>query len=497
MRILPLACVISLALPLRAKDLPAPPEFYPVREFIQQAITNHRTPSLAVAVMQSNKLVWAEGFGVAELDAKRAASADALYLLASVSKPIAATGLMLLVERGKVHLDWPANHFLPKAKLRAHAGNADDITVRRLLNHTSGIGLHYNFYYDTAPPPRDETITRYGFAYNPPGTRYEYCNLGFGIVDHITSLQSRESWTRFMEKELFDRAGMKSTGGRVRPGLEKQASAQYTTDAGGRFTRIAPYGFDHDGASAVWSTANDLAKFARMHLGGGVVDFRTVLKAETVAAMQVPGTATLTNAPDPGYGLGWFIGRANGHRAVWHTGGMPGVSTIVRLYPDRDAALVVLCNSDVRGLVADTERRLAQTILGPASANPIAAAAGALGAGVRSAATSTTNSFAGNWEGKLAHFEGDIPLRLEVGTNGVVRAKLGTRDFAQLDRVAFRQGKLHGETEGFLKTQPGYHGPVNLEFRLERGGERLTGVCVASARGYFALSHYVELQKVK
>lgn len=316
-------------------------------------------------------------------------------------------------------------------------------------------------------------------------------------MDYVTSLKAREPWTRFMEKELFDPAGMKSSGGRVRPGLEKRASAQYTADAGGRFTRIKSYGFDHDGASAVWSTVNDLARFARLHLGLGTVDFRRVLKAETVAMMHVPGTASLTNAPDPGYGLGWFTGRANGRKAVWHTGGMPGVSTILRLYPDDDAALVVLCNSEARGLVADTERRLAQAMFGVAGQPANAPTAAGIARALAGAPPAATNSFAGAWAGKLVHFEGDIPLRVEVATNGVVRAKFGSRDIAPLERVAVRGGRLHGETEAVLRTQPGYHGPVNLEFRLERTGEKLTGVCVASAKGYFALSHYVELARTK
>src|SRR5690606_12827049 len=99
------------------------------------------------------------------------------------SKPITATALMVLVERGKVDLDQPANVYLGDAKLRSYVWDASGATVRRLSNHTAGLPLHYQFFYEDEgrePPSRDESIRRYGVLTAPPGERYQYANFGYG-----------------------------------------------------------------------------------------------------------------------------------------------------------------------------------------------------------------------------------------------------------------------------------------------------------------------------
>src|SRR5262245_22772725 len=96
-----LAPVFFLVLAAQAA---APPEFKPVREYIEEQVRAGKAPSLAVAVVREGKVVWAEGFGVGDLEKKTPATADSIYLLASVSKPITATGLMVLKDRGLVDL---------------------------------------------------------------------------------------------------------------------------------------------------------------------------------------------------------------------------------------------------------------------------------------------------------------------------------------------------------------------------------------------------------
>ncbi len=111
-----------------------------------------------MAVAHEGEIIWEEGFGWADRENRTPASEHTLYSLASISKPITATGLMLLVERGKVDLDKPIDDYLGEAKLRARVGDASEATVRRVANHTSGLPLHYQFFYEDevvpAPPAR-------------------------------------------------------------------------------------------------------------------------------------------------------------------------------------------------------------------------------------------------------------------------------------------------------------------------------------------------------
>ena len=477
------------AMVLHAGETPAPPEFEGVRRFVQDAISQKRAPSAAVAVVKDDKLIWTEGFGFADLEVLRPATADSIYLLASVSKPITATGLMVLVDRGQLELDKPANAYLPGPKLQAKRGSADDITLRRLANHTSGMQVHYSFYYDGVEPlSHDEVIRRYGIAQTPPGSRVEYCNLAFGVLDYITGIVSGMPWRDFMEKNVYDAIGMLHTSDRVRPGAEALATVQYQTDLAGRFIRVPPYRFDHNGASAVWSSATDLSRFLRAHLNGGIVDGRRLLEESTARTMLKVTAVSNPGRPDHGFGVSWAIRSAQGRRCFEHSGGMPGVSTLIRGFPDDNAGFVVLVNASGGNLVSQVVERVTKTLFPEAKEEPSSS-------GAKEGPSSNADEFVGNWTGGLAHHKGEIATRINVGADGSITVALGDRAPVKLQEVSFTNQRLRGQMRGLLETREGFHGSVVLEFILERTGEELCGNAVAKADGYFALSHWVHLTK--
>ena len=100
---------------------------------------------------EDGKIIWEEGFGWADREKRIPATEHTMYSLASISKPITATGLMVLVERGLVDLDDPIDDYLGDAKLNGRAFDASEATVRRVANHTAGLPLHYQFFYRTSP----------------------------------------------------------------------------------------------------------------------------------------------------------------------------------------------------------------------------------------------------------------------------------------------------------------------------------------------------------
>ena len=479
--------LLTLVSPIFPADVPAPAAYEPVRKYIQRGIAEQKIPSVAIAVLKGGKLIWAEGFGLADREAKRKATSDSIYLLASVSKPMAATGLMCLVDEGKIDLEAPANRYLPGPKLRAHHGSAKDITIRRLADHTSGLPVHWSFFYNhVKPPSRDETIRQYGFAYKPPGERWEYCNLAFGILDYITEVVANQPWRRFMEQRVYDPMGMKHTSSRIRPGLEEHATAQYTVDAAGRFLRVSAYGFDHDGASANWSSANDLARFLQMHLNEGKLDRKTILTKQSARTMRTLSSVRDPANPNTGTGVAWFVGPYMGIPAFAHSGGMPGVSTRVRGFPDRNCGYVILINASVYGFRSELEKQITKILIPEAKA-PLSSK--------RHSDPSAIRKFVGHWKGHLAHPDGDYPLTLEISPDATARVAFAGRTPSSLRNVRLSNERFHGTINTRIRTQPSYHGLVDLEFRLERRGAKLTGIGVAQARDYFSLSHYVELKR--
>ncbi len=170
--------------------------FDAVRAHIERLVADGEVPSMAVAVARDGEIIWEEGFGLADREKNISATEHTMYPLASISKPLTATGLMILVERGLVNLDSPINDYLGEAKLQARVGDAAEATLRRVASHTAGLPLHSQHFYDGEPyqpPPRDETIRRYGNLVTAPGERYQYSNLGYGLLGYVISRVSGKS----------------------------------------------------------------------------------------------------------------------------------------------------------------------------------------------------------------------------------------------------------------------------------------------------------------
>ena len=183
-----------------------PDAFTEIRELIKLKLIEKNVPSITVAVAKDGVTIWEEGFGWADKENRIQADEHTLYSLASITKPITATGLMILKERGKLDLDKPVNDYLGEAKLKAWVGDQKDVTVRRVANHSSGLPLHCQFFYEDepySPPPFEETLRRYGNIVAVPGERYRYSNLGYGILDYVISRITDKSYPDFIREEVF------------------------------------------------------------------------------------------------------------------------------------------------------------------------------------------------------------------------------------------------------------------------------------------------------
>src|SRR5688500_6707891 len=135
-----------------------------VRSLIRREITERPVPSVSVAVARDGRIIWEEAFGWADRENRVEATPHTLYSLASISKPITATALMILKERGLIDLDRPINDYLGEAKINVRIGDPAAVTVRKVANHTAGLPLHYKFFFETEPYRAHtsvDTILRY------------------------------------------------------------------------------------------------------------------------------------------------------------------------------------------------------------------------------------------------------------------------------------------------------------------------------------------------
>lgn len=477
-------------------------QFDGVRELIRREMVEQSLPSLAVAVARGGEILWEEAFGWADREARVPANTHTLYSLASISKPITATGIAILAEQGKLDLDRPINDYLGTEKLTARVGECADATVRRVADHTSGLPLHYHLLPEDEPyrpPPREETIRRYGNLVTAPGERWHYSNLGYGVLDHLIARLSGMSYAAFLRREIFLPLGMTRSSVDIAPGLEPYAAARYAPDG----TRLPFYTFDHPGGSAVFCSPHDLLRFGMFHLGTPLPDQKGILPDAARQAMQQPSAA---REGAHGYGLGWSVNADDrGYATVSHSGGMSGVSTRLTLVPKERIVVVVLANAscDLPGRV--TGEILGALLPGYGERWAREQAEAAERPKEETPAFSPPAEMLGEWRGVIhtagagPSGSGERPLWLRFQEDGDVHARVGEQLKTLLNDVRIEGTALWGQMTGELDTEETRDGRHVLQLDLRYRGDRLNGAAVAHSvpgvRFAKALSHWVELTR--
>ena len=496
----PVVLLLLLAVPLVAEESP----FAKIRQDIEKELQENNVPSLAVAVIKDGKILWEEGFGWANREQKIRATEQTMYSLASISKPITATGLMLLVQQNKIGLDQPVNKYLGEAKIQSPLGRVEAATVRRLANHSSGLPLHYQFFYADRPhraPTRDESIRRYGKLLTLPGESYQYANFGYGILDHVIEGTSGNSYAAFMKEEVFSPLGMKHTAVVLDQAQQKQAAIRYGADQ----QPLADYHFDHPGASAVYSSAHDLIRFASLHLKKPLADQKSPLSDKWIDEMQRP---TVITKPGVGYGVGWRITENEyGFKTVTHTGGMPGVRTRLTLVPSEGIAVAALTNSR-----SSLPHRVVEQILAsllPKYAQQVRRASYQRTTPAPPLPWQPTPEWIGYWTGVVETYTGKQPVKLWVQTDGDIHVQLNQQLKQLLNQVRFENGFLTGIFPGNLNTPDVNRRPHQLALRIRLRDKQLNGSLTALSlqrgpqnpapdlpqRSGYALSHWVNLSR--
>ena len=459
-----------------------------LRAHIRRVMDSTRTPSIAVAVARNGRIIWEEGFGFADVDRRTPATPTTLYSMASISKPITATGVMKLVEQGKIDLDRPANDYLGAAKITGLAGSASDATVRRVMSHTAGLPLHYRFFYaggSVTRPSMDEAITRYAITVYPPGAAYNYSNLGYGVLEEIIAKVSGRPYEEFMRDEVFKPLGMTTTTIGTGAGIANSA-VRYTAQG----KPIAFYDFDHRAASAVYTSAHELARFGMFHLEDHLKDQRPLLKDSTLDAMHRRATPGDTTS---GYGLGWLIGNEQGMRVVSHTGGMPGVATTLKLYPEHNVVIVALANTGGAAphrVALDIAAAVLPGYKAPTPGRPP----------TPTVAFASPAELTGEWTGTVRTYDGaTTPIALLVKADDI-HVRLGGTDalWTVLNAPTFRNQMLNGQFAGTIPSEEARRFPHNVGVGLLLQGDTLRGWAAAMTTDdplTGAMSSYAELTR--
>lgn len=479
-------CLLVLALTV-ATTARAADRFDGIRNSIRAQMQERNVPGMSVAVAKGGKIVWAEGFGWADLEGGIPATADTAYSLASVSKTFTAVGLMTLVQAGKVDLDKPINDYLGDAKLQAWVGDMREATVRRVANHTSGLGTSEQFFYGEEErdliPDMDRAILRYGKLYQEPGTRWDYNNLGYGLLGYVIERVSGQPYAEYMRKNVYLPLGMTHSSIDIAPGLEPFAAVRYGREG----ERIPFYGFQEPGAAAMYSSVSDLARFGMFYLGHRLPGQREILSKASRDAMIGD---TVRQGAGRQYGLGLQVVQYGDYTVVEHAGSMSGVKTKLAMVPSEDLVVVVVGNSSNAPSIPIHDD-IMQLML-PGWTNPPKEAV--------TMPASAPSSWQGEWAGTVQTHEKALPIQLKVLASGDVHVRIAEQLWSLLDKTDFKEGRLTGRTLSQIPTSDTSRRPHTVRLTLQMRGDELNGEAMAGSSGpYFVygLSHWVSLHRVE
>lgn len=464
--------------------------FDAARAVVQRQMLDSGVASVAVAVAHRGMIVFEAGFGWADKERRIAASEHTMYSLASVTKPLTVTALMALAEAGKVALDRPVNDFLGNVKLKAWVGDERDVTVRSLINHTSGLpGAGQFFYGDEIRlrPSMDEMLLRYGGVLFPPGERYDYSNLGYGVLGYVIERASGRSYAQYLQQAVFVPLGMTRTAVDPEPVFDAYLAVRY--DSAGepipRFVSSEP------GSMAAYSSAHDLVRFGMFFLKNRLADQRRILGDESVDQMlHYPGPAAL----DGSSSVGWRARRQGKEVVFGHDGSMAGSNADVSISPTRDVCVVVLAN----GSMGFGRRKISDAFFKAVAPQWTAAK---IPTPPPVAQFVPPQELLGQWGGAIHTYERELPVQLNVLPSGEVRVQIGSQPQTLLTQASFENGLLRGVAASQIDTADTRRYPHTVGFSLRLRGSVLNGAAMANSltaprvSWIYNLPHWVELRR--
>ncbi|MEJ2185053.1 MAG: serine hydrolase [Gemmatimonadota bacterium] len=333
------ALVAFAAAPLRAQT-PQSSFDAQVDSVARAVLASTGVPSASVAVVRHGRLAYAQAYGDAQLEPQIAAKTDMRYSIGSISKQFTASCILLLQQEGKLSLDDKVSKWLPELT------DADQVTLRELLSHTSG---YQDFWpQDYVPPMMLKPTTAQAimdrWAKKPldfaPGTRWQYSNTNYAIAGTIVAKVSGMPFFDFLTSRILTPLGMTSA-----MDIDKSELPPHAEATGYMRYALGPlHPAPKEGAGWLYAmgelamTPSDLAKWDMSLIDESLLQPASYRELETEVRLK-SGVGT-------GYGLGVSVGMSNGHRVISHSGEVSGFTAMNMVFPDDSAAVVVLTNQD-------------------------------------------------------------------------------------------------------------------------------------------------------
>jgi D-alanyl-D-alanine carboxypeptidase len=303
-------------------------------------------PGIAVGVVSDQQLIWAKGFGFADIDAKTPMTPATKFRMASHSKLFTATAVMQLRDAGKVRLDDPVVKYLDWFKIQPAEPDDPPITIEELLTHSAGLPREAGPHWTEMAFPSEDGVRKYVLEHQTPYSpevRWKYSNLGFTIAGMIVESVSGEKWADYVQKHIFDPLGMNSSSvDRQVDGLATGYGRRMPDGSREKMPFVDARGLAP--ATGITSNVEDMAKFVSLQFRKGPVGGSQILS--TGALREMHRVRMLESNWTRGNAIGFAVNREAGKVYVGHGGSYFGYKTQTLMQLDEKVGVIVLTNGD-------------------------------------------------------------------------------------------------------------------------------------------------------
>lgn len=325
-----------------------------LESLLDDALQEQRLVGMSAAVVYDQEILWAKGFGYANLDKQTPADTETVYNIASVTKIFTATMLMKLRDAGKLSLDDAIEDYLPEFSTKSQFNDPRPSTFRQMIAHVAGLPREPEGKTGEAWPPVDvflENLRDIDLIF-PPYTESKYSNLGISIIGHALSRVAGQPYRDYVVEHIFLPLGMECSGWELTDEMKAHLAVGYAALENDQPRQIAAhYELGEAGAPAggVYTTVADLARFMSLQFREGPAGGTQILGSTTLREMRAP--VFVNRDWSGGFGIGWYLGRVAGYPTAEHGGGQSGYAAKIHLVPELKLGFAICINQ-----IADQHR---------------------------------------------------------------------------------------------------------------------------------------------
>jgi CubicO group peptidase (beta-lactamase class C family) len=336
----------------KAVDIPLNPTEPPLQMSLKQLMDVFQIPGFSIAVIDDYKIVWAKGYGVTDVGSDTPVTTQTLFQAGSISKPVAATGALYLVEHGKLSLDEDVNEKLKSWKVPENQFTKEQkVTLRRLMSHTAGLTVHGFPGYDVdAPLPTLVQILNGEKPANTapirvdvvPGTLERYSGGGVTIEQQLMIDVTGQPFPQFMKANVLDKVGMSNSSYRQPLPSDWTGRTAAGTYANGKAVHGRWHIYPEMAAAGLWTTPTDLAKFA--------IEIALSKQGKANHVLSEKMTNEMLTPVKDDAALGLFLDKQNPGQ-FGHDGDDEGFQALLTMNANTGKGLAIMANSE-RGIAA-------------------------------------------------------------------------------------------------------------------------------------------------